>query len=140
MTTTLRLLLTNLAYAGGLLLTAALLRWAEEAGLVSGEAGRRIVQVTIGFGGALYGNAMPKMITSAITSVRKASLNQAVLRTGGWSMTLAGLAYAGLWAFAPLAFARVASMLVIIAAVAVMAGYTIWAITACRRAGRTTAG
>ena len=41
-------------------------------------------------------------------------------------MTLAGLAYAGLWAFTPLAFADVASIAVVALAMLITIGYGGW--------------
>ena len=51
---------------------------------------------------------------------------QSALRVGGWSMTLAGLAYAGLWAFAPLGVANIASMVVVAAAMLITMGFGGW--------------
>jgi hypothetical protein len=48
-------------------------------------------------------------------------------------MALAGLSYAGLWALAPMAFADVASMVVVAAAMLVTLGYGGWALVSCRR-------
>ena len=50
------------------------------------------------------------------------------------TMALAGLVYAGLWAFAPIAVADISSMIVVIAALCVMAGYSGWAVLSCRNA------
>ena len=91
------------------------------------------MQVIIGLILAAYGNFMPKdvaLLRSACTTSR----SQSVMRVGGWSITLAGLAYAGLWAFAPIAFADIASMIVVITALLVMAGYCGWAVLSCRSA------
>jgi hypothetical protein len=46
-------------------------------------------------------------------------------------MTL-GLAYAGLWAFAPLPLANVASMVVVASAMLITMGYGGWTLLACR--------
>jgi hypothetical protein len=51
-------------------------------------------------------------------------------------MTLAGLAYAGLWAFAPLAFADVASTVVVASAMVITMGYGGWIMLACRASKR----
>jgi len=68
------------------------------------------------------------------------SVAQAALRVGGWSLTLAGLAYAGLWAFAPLPVADVASMIVVAAALVLTFGYALWSFTTCRSARDVSAG
>jgi hypothetical protein len=57
---------------------------------------------------------------------------QSALRIGGWSMTLAGLAHAGLWAFAPLAFADVAAIVVVATAMLITMGCSGWILLACR--------
>jgi hypothetical protein len=53
-------------------------------------------------------------------------------------MTLAGLAYASLWAFAPLAVADVAATVVVAVAMLITMGYAGWTLLACR-SKRTTA-
>jgi hypothetical protein len=126
-------LLTALAVAGAILAISALLAYARNAGIVTGTLSERVIQVIIGLGFAAYANVMPKMLHGAPGSVRAAAWMQAVLRVGGWAMTLAGLAYAALWAFAPLVFADTASMIVIVAGVAVMLGYGVLALMICRR-------
>ena len=88
---------------------AAGLEYARNIDLIGPDAARRIMQVTIGLILAAYSNLMPKDVGPWRASAAAVARTQAALRVGGWSLTLAGLAYAGLWAFAPLAFADVAS-------------------------------
>jgi hypothetical protein len=126
-------LLTGFAAAGALLAIAALLAYARNAGIITEALSERVIQVIIGLGFAAYANIMPKMLYGRPGSVRAAAWMQAVLRVGGWAMTLAGLAYAALWAFAPLVFADIASMIVIMAGAAVMMGYTLVTLMICRR-------
>ncbi len=121
-----------LAVAGGL-------RYAEAAGMVGAEGARRTMQILIGLGLAAYANLMPKQIGRARKSPQAEAFAQAALRVGGWSLTLAGLAYAGLWAFAPLAIADLASMAVVATALAATLGYALWSFTACRGAGNASA-
>jgi hypothetical protein len=120
-----------LAVAGGL-------RYAEGSGMVGAEGARRTMQVLIGLGLAVYANLMPKQIGRARSSPQAEAFAQAALRVGGWSLTLAGMAYAGLWAFAPLALADIASMAVVAAALAVTLGYALRSFTACRGAGNAS--
>ncbi|HET9640163.1 MAG TPA: ammonium transporter [Allosphingosinicella sp.] len=122
-----------LAVAGGL-------RYAEDAGMVGAEGARRTLQILIGLVLAAYANLMPKRIGRARRSPKAEAVAQAALRVGGWSLTLAGLAYAGLWAFAPLAIADIASMAVVATALAATLGYALWSFTACRSAERATVG
>ncbi|MDP3749832.1 MAG: hypothetical protein Q8Q88_22610 [Phenylobacterium sp.] len=130
----------RLAFALGLaavLLAAAYgLRYAEDAGWLGADGARRAMQMLIGLGLAAYANTMPKQLGAARGSPRAESSTQAALRVGGWSFVLAGLAYAALWAFAPLPLADVASMAIVVAAIVATLGYGFWTFTACRRVGR----
>ena len=119
---------------------AAGLRYAEGVGLLGPDGGRRGLQVLIGLGLAAYANTLPKQIGRARGSARAQSRAQAALRVGGWSFALAGLAYAGLWAFAPLAVADMAGTAAVAAALAATLCYAGWAFTTCRGAGDTPAG
>ena len=123
-----------LLVAAGILLASASLRYAQGAGWLDAEGAKRAMQVLIGLGLAAYANLMPKQV-GAVRSARAEARTQAALRVGGWSLTLAGLAYAGLWAFAPLPFADSASEAVVAAATAVTLGYAVWSLAACRWQG-----
>ena len=121
-----------LALAAAILAVAAGLRYGQTAGWLTADTARRAMQVLIGLGLAAYANVMPKQLGRPSTSARVAASTQAALRVGGWSMTLAGLAYAGLWAFAALPVADTASMVVVIAAMALTLGYAARAWATCR--------
>lgn len=130
-----RSIISALALAAFILAVAAGLGLAESAGLLGPDGARRSMQILIGLGLAAYANFLPKQIGRSRRSPRAEARAQAVLRIGGWSMTLAGLTYAGLWGLAPLPVADIASVAVVAAATAVTLGYAIWSFTACRRAG-----
>ena len=117
---------------------AAGLRYAQSLDLIGPDAARRTMQVTIGLMLAAYSNLMPKDVGRWRASALAMARAQSALRVGGWSMTLAGLAYAGLWAFAPLAFANIASMAVVASAMLITMGFGAWTLLACR-SKRTTA-
>jgi len=85
---------------------AAGLRYAQSLDLIGPDAARRIMQVTIGLMLAAYSNLMPKDVGPWRSSAAAVARTQSALRVGGWSMTLAGLAYAGLWAFCAAGFCR----------------------------------
>ena len=121
-----------LALAVFILSAAAALRNAEGVESISPDGARRAMQVMIGLILAAYANLMPKDIGPWRGSVRAAARSQSALRIGGWSMTLAGLGYAGLWAVAPIAVADVASMLIVAIAMLVTMGYGVWACVSCR--------
>jgi hypothetical protein len=111
---------------------AAGLEYARSLDLIGPDAAKRMMQVTIGLILAAYSNLMPKDVGPWRASALAMARSQSALRVGGWSMTLTGLAYAGLWAFAPLAFADVASMVIVASAMLITMGYGGWMLLACR--------
>jgi hypothetical protein len=125
---------TSFAVAVAVLIlgTAAALSYAQGLDLIGPDAAKRTMQVMIGLILAAYCNVMPKDVGPWRTSRLAVARSQSVLRVGGWSMTLAGLAYAGLWAFAPIAFADVAAMAVVASAILITTGYGGWTLLACR--------
>ncbi len=131
---------TSFAIAVAVLIlgTAAALRYAQGLDLIGPDAAKRTMQVMIGLILAAYSNLMPKDVGRWRASALAMARAQSALRVGGWSMTLAGLAYAGLWAFAPLAFADVASIVVVASAMLITIGYGGWTLLTCR-SKRTTA-
>jgi len=120
------------ALAVFILATAAGLRYAQDLERISPDAARRTMQVMIGLILAAYANLMPKDVGRWRASARAAARSQAVLRIGGWSLTLAGLGYAGLWAVAPIAVADVAATTIVAIATLVTVGYGVWAFVSCR--------
>ena len=116
--------------------TAAGLNYAQSLDLIGPDAARRTMQVMIGLILAAYSNLMPKDVGPWRASAAAVARAQSALRVGGWSMTLAGLAYAGLWAFAPLGFADVASMVIVASAMLITMGYGGWTLLACRSSKR----
>lgn len=118
--------------------TATALNYAHTIDLIGPDAARRTMQVMIGLMLAAYANLMPKDIGRWRASALAMARAQSALRVGGWSLTLAGLAYAGLWALAPLTIANVAAMVVVAAAMLITLGYGGWTLLACR-SNHTTA-
>jgi hypothetical protein len=114
------LIIAGVQIGGALLLT-----FVRQQGMIDGETVTRGVMVLIGLSLAFYGNTMPKMLDAPPRSVREATAAQSVLRVGGWAMTLSGLAFAALWAFAPRGGAEIASVAIVAAGVAFMLGYAV---------------
>jgi hypothetical protein len=112
--------------------TAAFLNYAQSVDFIERDAARRTMQVMIGVILAAYSNLMPKDVGRWRASAQAVARAQSALRVGGWSMTLAGLAYAGLWAFAPLAVADVAGMAVVALAMVVTMSHAGRMFLACR--------
>jgi hypothetical protein len=132
-----------MALGGFILITAATLKYAQAENAISPEATKRSMQVLFGLMLAAYANVMPKDIGNWQASSRAVARSQSALRVGGWSLTLAGLASAGLWAFAPLAVADVAAMAIVASALLITMGYGAWAVMVCRsekRAGLNSEG
>ncbi len=121
-----------MALAVFILAAAAALKYAHGLGSISPDAAKRTMQVMIGVILAAYANLVPKDVGRWRASARAAARSQSALRVGGWSLTLAGLGYAGLWAFAPIAFAEVAAIVIVAIATLVTAGYGVWAFASCR--------
>ncbi len=117
--------------------TAAALAYAQSLDIIGPDAAKRTVQVMSGLILAAYSNLMPKEVGRWRASAIAMARAQTALRVGGWSMTLAGLTYAGLWAFAPLAFANIASMAVVASAMLITISYGGWTLLACRSKHRT---
>ena len=124
-----------IALAIAFLATAAALRYAGSQGLIGEDVATRAVQVIIGLGLAAYANVMPKQVGGPRRSAEAETRTQAAQRVGGWSITLAGLVHAGLWAFAPLPFASLASMVVVGGALVLTLSYAVWCFTLRGRAG-----
>lgn len=137
------MIVKRLGFALGLaavfLAVAAGLRLAAAEAMITDDLAQRAVQVIIGLGLAAYANLMPKQLGRPRKSAEAETRVQASLRVAGWSMTLAGLAHAGLWAFAPLPFANIASMVLVAGATLLTLAYAIWCFTVSRRAGGTPA-
>ena len=121
-----------LVIAALMLAGSAALKYAQGLELIGPEFVRRAVQVGIGLILAAYGNVIPKGIERSRMWACTTSRLQSSLRVGGWAFTLAGLGYAGLWAFAPFAIANVAAMPLVAAATLVTAGYCGYTALSCR--------
>lgn len=70
-------------------------RYAHARGYIDEDVMRRVVACLIGLWFAYYGNRLPKSFVPNACA-RKAR------RFAGWAMVLSGLAYTGLWIFAPI--------------------------------------
>ena len=121
-----------IALAVAFLAAAAALRYASVQGIIGEDVATRAVQVIIGLGLAAYANVIPKQGGGPRRSAEAETRAQAAQRVGGWSITLAGLIHAGLWAFAPLSFASPASTVVVGGAVVLTLGHAVWCFTGRR--------
>jgi len=124
---------TGVIAAVAILAGAAAIKAAERSGVLSAEGGMRAFQAVMGLMVAFYGNLIPKGL-SRIRSIEAERRKQSALRVSGWAFTLAGLAYAALYALAPLAIADKASDGAIIGAIAITLIYSLWCFAAGPRA------
>jgi hypothetical protein len=106
----------SLAWAGGIITLALGCTAAHKLGYIDRETVTRVVIGINGLMVAWYGNLIPKRFAPS------AAIKQ-VQRVAGWSQVLSGLAYAGLWVFAPMNVAIVGGSAVILASLAVTFGY-----------------
>ena len=109
-------LIADLTWGIGIVVLALGATYARKLGYIEGETVTRLVLGATGLMIAWFGNRMPK------TFVPSARARQAQ-RVGGWSMALSGLAYAGLWAFAPFDVALIGGCGAILVGIAVTVGY-----------------
>lgn len=106
---------------------ALLLTLARRQGWIDQELVVRAYNVVMGLAFAAYGNVLPKMMHGTPPrSLQEATLAQALARVSSWAMTLAFLAWAALWAFAPQDLAKVGSLTAVGASGAVMLGFAMW--------------
>lgn len=122
-----RHILNSLVLAGLMLGAAAVLKYADHAHMIGADTSTRGLGVMMGLVLAFIGNFMPKSVPASRGATLAGGRWQSALRIGGWSFTIAGLAYAVVWAFAPLAMANLVSTVLVVFAMAVTFGYALWA-------------
>jgi hypothetical protein len=125
----------NIVFAIMILAGALAFKYAQRIGLIGPDPDGRAVQVIIGLTLVFFANAIPKKL-GRWRNAEAAKRAQSASRVAGWSFTLSGLAYSGLWAFAPLPVADTVSTAAVASAVVVTFVYTVWACTA-RTGGET---
>lgn len=109
-------ILAGLAWGGSMIALALAMVFARKLGYVDAETVTRVVIGSNGLMIAWYGNRLPK------TFVPNAKAREA-RRVSAWSQVLSGLAYTGLWAFAPMPVAVAGGIAVVLAGFAVTIGY-----------------
>jgi uncharacterized membrane protein len=97
-------LVRGIAIAATLILCALALAYARANGVLAADGGEfaaRAFGVATGLVLAACGNVIPKRNACIDATSESAAARQHLLRFAGWAFTLAGLAYALIWAFAP---------------------------------------
>lgn len=100
----------SLALGGATLASTAAFAVLRLNGVISGETADRAVGVVIGLMVVVYANFVPKQISNG---------NPAIQRFIGWTFVIAYLAYAAIWAFAPMSYTAPGSVAVGIAAMVI---------------------
>ena len=116
-----------LGLAAVIIATALAASYAKSEGMISPDLGDRIVMVVVGLVLVVLNNAIPKQLAPPQASARAEALGQSVRRVFGWTMTLGGLAWAAIWAFAPMAVAKPLAIAAMVSAMAIALGYLLWA-------------
>ena len=111
-----RELTAGLVWGGGMLAVAFSAVVAHKLGYVDRDTVTRVVIGANGLMMAWYGNRMPKAFVPGAQARR-------ARRVAAWSLVLSGLAYAGLWAFAPIPAATWGGTAAVLAGIAVTFGY-----------------
>jgi len=111
---------SNLALAGLLIAISIGLAYLRRLGVVGAETPARGAMVLTGILLAVYGNLIPK------SESRLSARGESLERVTGWATVLAGIAYAAIWAFAPIEIAAVASMIAILIGFVSVVGYCMW--------------
>ena len=109
-------LIEALVWAGFMLALALGATAANRLGYIDHDTVTRLVIGVIGLYMAWFGNRIPKRFT------RSPQARQ-VQRVAAWSQVLSGLAYAGLWAFAPIPVAVSVGTGVVLAGIALTFAY-----------------
>ena len=109
-------LIGALVWAAGMLALSFGATFAHRLGYIDHDTVTRLVTGVIWLWMAWYGNRIPK------TLARSAQARQ-VQRVAAWSQVLSGLAYAGLWALAPIPVAVKAGTTVVVGGIVVTFGY-----------------
>lgn len=102
--------LSAFAVAAAILGAAWFLSSAGRAGIIDGDMATRAVMAASGLFIAMLGNGVPKQLKRPRASVDAERRMQSGLRRVGWTMSLAGLAFALIWIVAPEAVARPLSL------------------------------
>ena len=115
-----------LVIAGVQVAGALLLSYARKQGWLDAEGVVRGAMVIIGLGVAGIGNMIPKARDGfQPPTLELAALRLRAMRMAGWSLTLGGLAFAGLSALAPMPVATTSAVAALGLSIAIMIGFVV---------------
>lgn len=108
--------MSGLAWGGAIVLVSIGSTTAPRLGVVDTDTVNRLVIGASGLMIAWFGNRLPKAVFAN-------ARDRSARRVAGWAMTLSGLVFAGLWAFAPAPLALSLGVAAVLAGIAVSFGY-----------------
>ena len=111
-----------------------ILKFLASNGVIDSESSKRAMQVIIGVMLLVVGNLIPKTLEPLRTACGGPSKEQSLKRFAGWTFVIAGIAYAIIWMVAPLDYASLISMSVVIAAILMVAIPLTRSVIRCRSA------
>ena len=121
-------ILNGLAWAGVLIVSSLILKFAQHQHTITQDGAERGVQIIIGLTLAIYANFMTKRPTTHSPDDRGAR-KQAALRLGAWLFCISGAIYAAASAFAPHPLDEYLAMGAVVTATLVSAGLFVRACT-----------
>jgi hypothetical protein len=116
-----RRIMRSVALAGVMLVGAAVLKLAAHLHVFGADSANRGAQILIGLTLAVFANYIPKGSAAAPRSTES-------LRHAGWVFSIAGLAYAVIWAVSPASLAFPRSMAVLGGAIVATIGSCAWSL------------
>ena len=105
--------------------------------VIDADMASRLIQIAIGLTLVVFANGAPKQIGRPRASFEAEGRAQGARRIAGWSLTIAGLIYAGVWVFAPVSLAAPVSIAVVATGLTVT---VLCAWNACRSRSADLAG
>lgn len=106
----------ELAWGAGVIALALAATLAKQLGLIDQDTVLRLVLGSNGLMIAHFGNRAPKKVAPSAVA-------QQIARVSGWSFVLSGLAYTGLWIFAPIQLAISLGVAIIASGIIVTMAY-----------------
>lgn len=114
-----------LLIAGALIVLTLIVTFADKAGYIGDETGKRVIQVAIGLIVVYFSNLAPKTLEPLSDSCAPARV-QALQRFTGWALVLGGLGYALTWLLVPIDHAAITSMVILGAALLLVVARCFW--------------
>lgn len=113
--------------AGAMIGLSLIVVFADKAGYIGDETGKRVIQVAIGLMVVYFSNLAPKTL-EPLSEGRDPARVQALQRFTGWALVLGGLGYALAWMVAPIEHAAIISMAILGSALLLVVARCFWTV------------